>query len=143
MTTAAFIEERRLDLIEVRSGLTTWGYQNGSRGFHECLSEGASDGEFDDIKCVVVHTVPADAESIEEALERIELGLFGRCSCCNQPIQPGRLFETLGQTSASSARNSQFPSKKPKPVGPGELVHFRSWTCIQPVQANNRVLEVF
>jgi len=58
-----------------------------SQDFAEQATETENDGVLDEIH----HEAKAELLLVNEALQRIDSGLYGSCSTCDEPINPDRL----------------------------------------------------
>jgi RNA polymerase-binding transcription factor DksA len=61
------------------------------KGRSQDFAEQATETENDDVLDEIHHEAKAELRLVNEALQRIDSGLYGSCASCDKPINPDRL----------------------------------------------------
>jgi RNA polymerase-binding transcription factor DksA len=61
------------------------------KGRSQDFAEQATETENDDVLDEIHHEAKAELSLVNEAIQRMDDGLYGNCSTCDEPINPDRL----------------------------------------------------
>ena len=81
------LNEKKVQLSQRIIAIEADFHKGRSQDFSEQATETENDGVLDEIH----HEAKAELKLINDALQRIEQGLYGQCSQCDESINPNRL----------------------------------------------------
>ena len=103
------------------------------------LEDLAIEHEDDEVLEGVGTSAQQEVRQIEAALERLELGEYGTCTICGDPIQEERLnVLSLYSLLPGLRKMSRVPPKPPHPVHLQNIEQGQRW--VSPAQANDAVV---
>ena len=84
---STLLKTKQQELSKRISAIEADFHKGRSQDFSEQATETENDGVLDEIH----HEAKAELRLVNEALQRIDSGLYGSCETCSEPINPDRL----------------------------------------------------